>query len=735
MKTLTVKPLSTARLSSSLVHGPQLAGVGRALATGLWAALFLTCLAAAAMSIGYMDLWHRTPYTELPLLDARITPEGIQQSVRPFQEAIRELGLSLDLYSHYFTGLRILAGLPFFVLSALIVRRRSDRLMAVLFAIALSLAGAAGTLFNPLWEWIPPHYPWHPVLNQVLGTLLYCSVIILFIFPDGRFVPRWTRWLAVVILPYALLNHFGAETSPLNPDNWPGPLAFGPHVAFIVLGASALLVRYRQHADPVQKQQIKWVVFGITLLIVNLLVDNFVWWIYPSLTGIYLIQAGQPAVLWELFQDSSWYAAQLTLAVCIAVSVFRYRLWDIDLVINRILVYGSLTALTMLLYLAVVSAMGSLFSGLANETAFFLATGLVAILFEPLRQRLQRAVNRLMYGKRDDPYSVLAQLSGAVQTTYNPEDILPALAAQIGRALKIPYVALYLEQNGEEQLAASSGTAQTGLLAYPLVYQEQVIGSLRLARRAAGEEFAGSEQRLIENITRQASAAAQAVRLHKQLVRSRAQIVAEREEERRRIRRDLHDELGPILASQSLKLAAAREMIRSTPEKAEDLVDEVALQSQNTVKEIRRLVHGLRPPALDQLGLVEAVRDFVRGGWENDPARPGLTFEIRVTPDVLPALPAAVEVNAYRIVLEALSNAERHAQAQYCAVDFSVETASDGSRALVVQVCDNGRGFAPQQRPGIGLRSMRERAEEIGGTFKIASQSPRGTCVTAWLPL
>jgi signal transduction histidine kinase len=268
-----------------------------------------------------------------------------------------------------------------------------------------------------------------------------------------------------------------------------------------------------------------------------------------------------------------------------------------------------------------------------------------------------------------------------------------------------------------------------------LVFQEETIGSLQVARRAPGEEFSRADRQLLDNIAQQAGPAAQSVRLHTQLLRSRAQIVNEREEERRRIRRDLHDELGPILASQGLKLAATRQMIRTAPEKAERAVDELAQQSQETVKEIRRLVHGLRPPALDQLGLVEAVRDYVchTGGDGFD--GPGLTFDVSAPDHGLPELPAAVEVNAYRIVLEAVSNVARHSGARLCTVEFQAEQDSRVASALVVQISDDGVGIPDQHRAGVGLRSMRERAEEIGGRLGIEPRQPHGTKVTAWLPL
>ena len=739
MSAITNLSPSPTQPAATPVHGPRLAGIWRTLAIAAWAVLFLICLAALLMSVYFIDLIQSTPYSEITRLLPDYNPLEIEATLKPFQEAIASLGLTLGLYSRYFSVLRLLAGLPYFMLSVAIILRRSDRLMAVLFAALLALLGAAGTAYNPLWHWIPESYPWHPALSSLLSALLLCGAIILLTFPDGRFVPRWTRWLALAIVPYALATNFAPEDSLLNPYNWPGALAFLPPVVFLGGGVYALVYRYRREADGVQRQQIKWFAAGALLIVLSWFIDYAVWEIYPALSGgEMLVQAGRSAVLWELFQDTLWYAAQLLFAVCIAISVFRYRLWDIDLVINRVLVYGALTALTMLLYLAAVSAMGALFQGLAEHWTFFLATGLVAILFEPLRRRLQRAVNRLMYGERDDPYAVLTRLSGALETTPNPEDILPALASQIGQALKIPYVEIRLEQDGEKRLAAAYGDPQTDLLSFPLAYQEETIGSLRVARRARGEEYSPADKRLIESIARQAGAAAQSVRLHMQLLRSRAQIVSEREEERRRIRRDLHDELGPVMASQALMLAAARQKIATDPQSAEELVEQVAQRSQETVKEIRRLVHGLRPPALDQLGLVEALRDFVRDGSVDGLVGNGLVVEISAPPDGLPELPAAVEVNAYRIALEAISNAARHAQAKRCRVSFQVEQSSTRSvnpPALVLQVRDDGLGMPRLYREGVGLRSMRERAEEIGGRLSVESEQPGGTQIRAWLPL
>jgi signal transduction histidine kinase len=378
----------------------------------------------------------------------------------------------------------------------------------------------------------------------------------------------------------------------------------------------------------------------------------------------------------------------------------------------------------MLGYLSAIFVLHALFTGLSNPVISFLSTGFVAILFEPLRQRLQRAANRWMYGERDDPYAVLSRLVKTLEGTPSVHEMLPSIAETIAHSLKIPYVAIWLDQDGQEKLAASSGAEAEDLVSFPLAYQGETIGRLEVARRARSEEFSDADRHLLESLAQQAGAAAQTVRLHTDLIRSRTQIVNEREDERLRIRRDLHDELGPLLASQGLKLAAARQIIRSKPEKAETLVDEVIQQSQQTVADVRRLVHGLRPPVLDQLGLVEAVRDLARdqGG--------GLDLEVFTPPEALPPLPAAVEVNAYRIVLEAWNNTARHAQASRCLVQFRIE-----QDTLLVSIQDDGIGMPKEYRAGVGLRSMRARAQEIGGELQVEPVQPHGTCAIARLPL
>jgi signal transduction histidine kinase len=213
------------------------------------------------------------------------------------------------------------------------------------------------------------------------------------------------------------------------------------------------------------------------------------------------------------------------------------------------------------------------------------------------------------------------------------------------------------------------------------------------------------------------------VRLTADLQRSRERLIAAREEERRRLRRDLHDGLGPQLASLTLTLAAARELLRHDVDAADRLLQELAIHAQSAITDIRRVVYDLRPPALDDLGLVLALREQAAQYCQ-------IGLQITITaPEHLPALPAAVEVAAYRIVQEALTNVVRHAQAQTCTVCLRHED------ALLVQIRDDGIGMQSSGRSGVGLMSMRERTAELGGTYQIDSQPGQGTRIQARLPL
>jgi signal transduction histidine kinase len=403
----------------------------------------------------------------------------------------------------------------------------------------------------------------------------------------------------------------------------------------------------------------------------------------------------------------------------------KYGLYDVDALIGRTLVYVALTAVVVSVYVLVVGYLGLLFRTDDNLVISLLATGAVAVLFQPVRDRLQRAVNRLLYGQRDEPYAVLSDLGRQLAASGDPTAMVPTIAETIARTLKLPFVAIVVDWDGTPTELATVGMSSQDPIAMPLTHQGETLGSLVLGRRTRGEGLSAADRRLLEELSRQAAAAVAAVRLTSELQRSRERLVNAREEERRRIRRDLHDGLGPTLAALGLKLETARNRLADDP-RADVLLSELAERTQGAVADIRRLVYALRPPALDELGLVGAVRQLsasLEGQQRN-----GLRVHVEAAD--LPALPAAVEVAAYRIVQEALTNVVRHAGAQSACVRLY----GDGA-ALCVAVDDDGIGMAENRQAGVGMNSMRERADELGGACVVSARAGGGTSVLATLPL
>jgi signal transduction histidine kinase len=257
-----------------------------------------------------------------------------------------------------------------------------------------------------------------------------------------------------------------------------------------------------------------------------------------------------------------------------------------------------------------------------------------------------------------------------------------------------------------------------------LTYGSQHVGSLVVTPRPGGLGRAG--RRLLTDLARRAGVAAHSVLLERELRRSREALVTAREEERRRIYRELHDGLGPSLAALSLRVETARELVDRDAGRAAQLLDEALPRLKATVADVRTVVHGLRPAALDDLGLSGALREL--GGRF---AGPRLMVDVAVRLDAAVPLPAAVEVATYRITAEALANAARHAGAEH--VRVAVEQ-GDGALSLVVE--DDGRGISPRRSSGVGLASMRERAAELGGMLTVG-RVPHGpgTRVSARLPV
>jgi two-component system NarL family sensor kinase len=625
----------------------------------------------------------------------------------------------------------VLFALVFLLVAAFVfLLRPDDRAARVQLLIAASITGATtwslglqvGDLVNGIGFWL------YIATTFGVYTLFWVGLLhFALVFPQPHPVVVKRRWVIplIYIVPYAFSCAYLASVWPGAASildwigNWGSIESVLPAV-YLVLTIVIAIWGYRTLRSTADRQKIRWLMFA-SLVCGG---STFFLWYLPTFI------LGQP-----LLNSDGLGLLVLPYPLALAIAILRYRLFDIDILINRTLVYGILTASVVGVYILVVSTLGTLLHTSGSPFNSLLATGLIAVLFQPLRAQLQRLINRLMYGERDEPYAVLSRLGSRLEATLAPEAVLPTIVETVAQALKLPYAAIALKQDDAFSITTSYGLSQGKPLILPLVYHTETIGQLLLAERAPGDAFTAADQRLLEDIAHQAGVAVHAVRLTADLQHSRERLVTTREEERRRLRRDLHDGLGSTLAALHLQAGAIRAMVRHDPAAAEEELADLQAEIRSAVGDIRRLVYALRPPTLDELGLVAAIQQYaaqcsISGSGKEQAMQTDANLHIVVeAPEQLPALPAAVEVAAYRVTQEALNNVTRHAQACSCVVRLAL---LDG---LQLEITDDGVGLPIEPHAGVGLLSMRERAAEVGGSCMIETAPGQGTRVLVKLPL
>lgn len=422
--------------------------------------------------------------------------------------------------------------------------------------------------------------------------------------------------------------------------------------------------------------------------------------------------------LWPAAADALDVLGAAVLGAGTTVAVLRRRLPGLEVVLHHSFVHAVLTVLVATAYVAVVAVLARLGVALPPLGQGAL-TALIALAVLPVRGWVQRSLERALYGDRSDPSAAVRRLDDRLSASTSLGDALEGLAGSTAAALRVPWVGAGIGV-GPDQEGAEHGTRPA--------HAEEIVrrtdtgagGTLTLTVSwPAGRRFTSADEALLEDLVRQGGRTVTALLLARALLESRHELVLAREQERARLRRDLHDELGPTLAGLVMQLAGLRELLAEDPRVAAERVPLLEGAARSALEDVRRVSRSLRPPALDELGLTGALRDHA--------TRLGLPVE--VDQDALPALPAAVEVAAYRIGAEALTNVARHAQASRARVDVRL---ADGTLGLTVT--DDGRGWRAE-RLGVGVLSMRERAEEVGGRLDIDSGPGRGTTVRALLPL
>ena len=627
----------------------------------------------------------------------------------PSTFAIAAVGaLLVGLRPRHIVGWLLLAtGLPFLV---------GQIAEQIAFIGLVSAPGTVAGAETALWisNWIYP------------PALLPLFVLVPLTFPDGH-VPshRWQPLVGFSVLTAAALTFlgaFGVASLTLGERQWPNPHQLGAlaglpplvmelpglaTLALAVAAATSLVIRWRA-AEPVDRRQIMWVVLAFMVMVVGFAADAALAFLAPSIyPAVFPVLQLLPAAV----------------PIAIAVAILRHQLFDIDIVISRAVVYTLLSAVLVVAYVAVAALVGAALPDSSDALAPLVATALVAVAFAPLRERLQRVVGRRLYGDRTQPYAALTRLGRQLQAASPPDRVLVTLVTSAMQALRSPYAALERERDGifesviEQGLRPRDGAV---LVSVDLTHGGEDMGRLVIGQRGR-ESYSAADLTLLQDLARPIGAAVHAVQLSVDLRMSRERMVLSIEEERRRVGRDLHDSLGPQLAAISMQVEAAHDLVLQNPERVHAMLSDLLDQTEQAVRETRQIAHQHRPPTLDALGLVPALQTHI--------AHLAVPVTVQVRQE-LPSLPAAVEVAAYRIALEALQNVSAHSGARSCVLSL----VHDG-HSLTLEVTDDGCGIRAEHAVGLGLQSMAERAGELGGTLTVRRDSrSRGTTVRAVLP-
>jgi signal transduction histidine kinase len=626
-------------------------------------------------------------------------------------------GAGEELRSMWIDG--VLMILPLGVAGAVLIDRRGDLpfgwlLGAGAAALTLSMVLVAPATFAILEGSTSAWARWALAVGSSLWFVPEVMAGLVNVrFPSGRVSGRGGRALERAIVLSGALTLVGGSlgTSALNSDypeqtqlpTLEHPLTGGSAVAdladvlvlfapiTVLLGLVAgvgVIVRWRRAAG-VERLQLKWravgVMIGIALFPVAVVSDP-----------IDYARVGVPFFVLTLVQP-----------------VLRHRLWAIDTILRRSAVYGILFVGLLVVFATLSATVAALAS---EQVGAFVAAVVVAAAFSPLRDRAQRLVDRVFFGSRGDPYQALTGLAAQL-ITVDPRAVPTTIVDVVQRSLRLGYVGI--ERQGAT--IAAAGTMTASVERWPLVFEGTTLGYLVAAPRRGEDCFDGRDRTLLADVAKHAGAAVRAAALTADLVASRERLVTAREEERRRLRRDLHDDLGPLLTAIGLNLDAARS--QDDAASADALLGDARAATSSATRDLRRIVEGLRPPTLDELGLVGALRAAAHR------LERGSDVTFSIVADDVACLPAAVEVAALRIASEAMHNVVRHSRGGHCSVTLAVQ-----QHALIVQILDDG---IEQTRwtPGVGMAAMNERADELGGTLVAGPRPGGGGLVRAELPL
>lgn len=565
-------------------------------------------------------------------------------------------------------------------------------------------------------------------LDRVGSFLSVWLMAVLLVFPNGRLLPGWLgvvgraalglgalACLSLVVMPFEeKLEKEGrplpaeVDVDPTTIDALAGvadvaqPLVIGALYVSFVAGLALIVVRYRRSRG-ITRDRMRWLAWSIVVIAAYELINAFVFHV----------------------PGTDYFGTLIALVLpgaAMTIAVVRPQLVPIEDLLGRTLVIAVVLAALIAADVVVLATLTLLLDDDLTQAQVVAVVLLVAVVFYgPLRQRLSAFVRRRMLGERDNPYDALAGLSSTLETTEDPREQLAAVAQAVASAFGVGFVSLEVDWSSGDRTIATFGERPAVVRTLPITYRGAQVGRLVLPARGVRSRLTARDEQLLGDLVRQAAVAARTGQLAEEVQHSRERLVTAREEERRRIRRDLHDGLGPALSGVVFQLEAARMAVDADPAAAREQLSGITEHVQGIVADVRRLVHDLRPPALDDRGLVGALKQ------QADRLEVPLAVE---APELDGRLPAAVEVAAYRIVGEALTNVARHARADGARLRLELD-----DDTLLVELADDGVGITADRQAGVGLVGLRERAAELGGTSEVLCPPDGGTVVRARLPL
>jgi signal transduction histidine kinase len=599
-------------------------------------------------------------------------------------------------------------------------------------------------------------FPRTRALGNWLGWLFFLSigfvVFVLLLFPTGSLPSR--RWrpmawaAAAAIAAWVLGNAFAPTLISSGPPPVRNPIGVGGpagHVFDVLGGAGGLLIvatglaaivslvfRYRR-ARTVEREQLKWLVYAggliVAALVAVIVVEH---WLGPGAAATNL-------------QNIASSGSVALVPVAIGIAIFRYHLYDIDVVINKTLVYGSLAVFITGVYVAIVVGLGSLAQHGARPSLglSIVATAVVAIAFQPVRARIQSLANRLVYGRRATPYQVLADFAGRMAGAYAAEDLLPRMARILAEGTAATRADVWLKSGevfhdgaawpADASLLPSARATAADVPAYaaadrilPVRYEGEVLGALSVSKRP-GESLTPTEDRLLADLAAQVGLVLKNAGLREQLLArleeiqaSRQRLVAAQDSERRRIERNIHDGAQQQLVALAIKLSITESMIGTDTDGEREMLAELRQDAVGAVEDLRDLARGIYPPLLASSGLPAALEAQARKA----------PVPTSVTASAVGRYPQEVEAAVYFCVLEALQNVAKYAGARRA----EVRLAASG-HDLRFEVTDDGAGFDPASRGyGTGLQGMADRLHAHGGSLDVRSAPGAGTTILGRLP-